>query len=250
MRRSRLVRFAGSIALMAALVVPSAALASTGNAASAATIAPATATVARIKLDCDLVLRNPLGPAKAVRANVCTWTAPEGVDVKTYRLWRVKDAPKPPARVLIAAIAAGQPLRYADRAIRAGHTYTYFVAGLGADGKRVALSNRVTIRVGRPVQALRLACTYSVERAGVGCIWSATSRPAASRYVLIRSVDGAARERIYSTWLRGKRSHFDPDVKPGQTVRYAVLAVAPSGRVVALGGPVVVTIPNAAAASR
>ena len=100
------------------------------------------------------------------------------------------------------------------------------------------------------VQALRLGCVYSVERAGVGCNWSATNRPAASRYVLLRSVDGAARERIYSTWIRGKRSHFDPDVKPGQTVRYAVLAVAPSGRVVAIGGPVVVTIPEVTPASR
>ena len=250
MRRSRLVRLAGSLVLMAALMVPSAAMASTTAPAGDAQATPATDTVAAIKLSCSLVLQNPLGPAAPVRANVCTWTAPAGVDVKTFRLWRIKDAPNPDSRTLIAAIAPGHPLRYADRAIRAGHSYTYFVAGIDAAGKRVALSNRVTINIPSSLQALRMACAYSVDRAGVACNWSATTRPAADRYVLIRSVDGGARERIYRTWIKGRRAFLDTDVKPGQTVRYAVLAVTPSGRVVALGGPIVVHVPDATAASR
>jgi hypothetical protein len=250
MRHSRLVRLAGSLVLMAALMVPSAAMASSAAPAGDAQAAPATSTVAPIKLSCTLVLQNVLGPAKAVRANVCTWEAPAGVDVKTYRLWRIKNAPNPTSRTLIATIAAGQTLRYGDRAIRAGHTYTYVVAGIDAAGKRVALSNRVKISVGRAIQTLRMACAYSVDRNGVACNWSRTTRPAATRYVLLRSVDGAARERIYSTWMRGRRSFLDTDVKPGQTVRYAVLAVTRTGRVVAKGGPIVVSVPDATAASR
>lgn len=252
MRRSRLARLAGSLVLMAALMVPSSALASTGTAApGAAQPAPATVTVAPIKLTCSLELQNPLGPAAAVRANVCRWTAPAGVAVTTYRLWRVKDAAKPSSRILVAAIAAAEPLRYADRAISSGHSYAYYVAGVGADGKRVALSNRVTIHIGRPVQALRMACAFTtVGTDGVACHWSASTRPAIARYVLIRSVDGAARQRLYSTWKHGRRAFRDIDVKPGQTVRYAVLAVTASGRVVGLGGPVVVHVPDATATSR
>lgn len=250
MRRSRLVQVAGSLAVIAALMLPSAALATTAAPAGDAQAAPATETVAAIKLKCSLVLQNALGPASPVRANVCTWTEATGVDVAKYRLWRIKDAPNPDSRTLIATIAAGQRLFYADRAIQAGHSYTYVVAGLDAAGKRVALSNRVTVNVGRPLEALRMACAYAVDLAGVACRWSATTRPAADRYLLIRSVDGGAREHIYRTWIRGTRAFLDTDVKPGQTIRYAVLAVTPTGRVVALGGPIVVHVPDATAAAR
>ena len=46
------------------------------------------------------------------------------------------------------------------------------------------------------------------------------------KYVLYRSVDGAAREAIYRTGEDGRRSFRDRDVKPGQSIRYAVVAVS------------------------
>jgi hypothetical protein len=248
MRRSRLVQILGGTVMAAALLLPSSALASTVAPAAGAT-APATTAVAPMKLKCSFVVQNVLGPAAMRRVNVCTWEAPAGVTVSTYRLWRVVNAPNPPSRIMIAAIAAAEPLRYTDAAIRSGHSYTYYVAGIGADGKRVALSNRVTIHVGRAIQRIGMACSLATvgNLSGVACHWSRATRPAASRYVLVRSVDAAARQRLYNTWIHGKRSFLDTDVKPGQTIRYAVLVLSPSGRVVGRGGPVVVTIPAASA---
>jgi len=251
MRRSRLAQVLGATVLVAALMLPSAAMAST-VAPAAGGAAPATDAPAAIALGCKLELRNPLGPADPRRVDVCTWQAPVGVDVSAYRLWRVVDAPNPASRTLIAVIAGAQPLRYVDAAIRSGHSYTYFVVGIGADGKRVALSNRVTIHVGRPLEILAMACALTTvnDASGVACHWSAATRPAADRYVLIRSVDGGARERLYRTWIKGRRAFVDTDIKPGQTIRYAVLALAADGRVVSRGGPIVVTIPAASAATR
>ena len=62
--------------------------------------------------------------------------------------------------------------------------------------------------------------------------------------MLFRSVDGAARQAIYRTPLNGRRSFLDTDVKAGQTVRYAVVALAADGRVVGIGGPDTVKIPE------
>jgi hypothetical protein len=248
MRRSRLVQVLGGAALAAALLLPSTALAASAlPAATTAATAPSTTAVpAPIKLSCSLVLQNPLGPAAPRRANVCTWTAPADVVVKTYRLWRIVDA-RPATRTLIAAIAGAEPLRYGDTAIRSFHTYTYWVSGVGADGTRVALSNRVSIHVPRAIETLAMTCAFATvgDATGVSCHWAASTRAAADHYVLLRSVDGGARQRIYRTWIHGRRTFLDTDVKPGQTVRYAVLALTAHGVIVGRGGPVVVTIPAA-----
>jgi hypothetical protein len=251
MRRSRLVQLLGGALMAAALLAPSTALASTTPGSTGATqAAPAVGIVADIKLGCSLALVSPLGP-NPHRAITCTWAAPAGVQVKMYRLWRVVDAPNPASLRLIAAIAGAEPLRYTDAAIRGGHDYTYYVAGIGTDGTRVALSNRVRIHVGPAIEKLALTCAPATVGAlsGVACHWSAATRPAADHYVLIRSVDGGARERLYRTWIHGRRAFFDTDVKPGQTIRYAVLALTASGRVIGLGGPVVVHVPDATAVS-
>ncbi len=248
MRRSRLVQLLGGTLMAAALLAPSTALASSSPQGAASQVAPAVAIVADIKLSCNLVLVNPLGPAHPHRAITCTWSAPAGVQVKTYRLWRVVDAPNRTHR-LIAAIAGNEPLRYTDAALRSGHDYTYYVAGIGADGSRVALSNRVRIHVGPATEKLAMKCAPATA-GGVACHWAASTRTAVDHYVLIRSVDGGARERLYRTWKHGRRAFRDTDVKPGQTIRYAVLALTASGRVVGLGGPVVVHVPAAPAASK
>ena len=54
----------------------------------------------------------------------------------------------------------------------------------------------------------------------------------------------APAQAIYRVGEDGRRAFRDRDVKPGQAIRYAVVAVNASGRIVAYGGPDRVVIPN------
>jgi hypothetical protein len=245
MRRSIVARLVAG-ALLASLLVPSAVLAApAAPAAAGASASPSLAGPPAIRLGCVLVIPVPRTVRPAI---VCRWSEAEGVKVRAYRLWRVVDA-RP--RQLIATVAAGDPRRHADKDIARGHDYTYRVVALGPDGSRVAVSNRVTVHVGRPAELLRFDCAFVVDGAvnGVACRWSATTRPAAVRYVLYRSADGAAREAIYRTTLDGRRRFLDTDVAAGQRIRYAVVALSASGRVVAVGGPDAVLVPALVAAA-
>jgi hypothetical protein len=242
MRRSRLVTVLGG-ALMAAFLLPSAASAgpapSVAAAPSAVALAPSVVAPRAIKLGCALVVPAPISTAPRI---VCRWSAVEGAAVAEYRVWRRVDGR---AAKLIAKVAPDAPLRHADFAIRPGHTYTYRIVARAADGTRLATSARVSLRVGRPAEALRFNCFYKVDAAidGVACRWAASTRPAAVRYVLFRSVDGAAREAIYRTPLNGRRSFLDTDVSSGQRIRYAVVALAADGRVVGLSRVDAVLVP-------
>ena len=244
MRRSRLVQLIGTTLLAAALLVPSSAMASTVQPAAPGAAQPAiTAPIlAEIKLGCSLVLLNPLGPATPHRATVCKWTAPSGIAIAKYRVWRSVDGG---TRRLKSTVTTLNPLRFVDRYVFANHRYTYTVVGVAADGTRVAVSQRVTIRTGRAIELIGMRCGITAITNGkaVSCRWAAATRPAAVRYVLIRSVDGAAREAIYRTPRSGIRSFVDTKVASGQTIRYAVLTLSSTGRVVSRGGPIVVQVP-------
>lgn len=232
MRRTRLTAIVAAASLML-LLVPQVALATP----------PASTTPAEIKLSCALVVPNPLSSVAPNRAIVCRWAAPAGVAVRAYRLWRSVDAGP---RHLVTTVAADAPLRFADYRIRSGHVFRYLVSGVGADGARVAASKVVAVRVGWPAQALRFNCYVVIDRGMTGalCHWSDTTRAAALRYALYRSVDGGPREAIYRTGEDGRRSFLDRNVKPGQVIRYAVVALDRYGRIVALGGPDRVVIPD------
>jgi hypothetical protein len=242
MRRSRLVTVLGGI-LTAALLLPSAAGAGTAPSGAAAVpsvvVAPSVAVAPAIKLGCALVIPAPTGTRPRI---VCRWSALEGAAVAEYRAWRRVDGG--PAR-LIATVAPTAPLRHADFAIRPGHTYTYRIVARAADGTRLGASARVSVRVGRTPEALRFNCFYKIDAAveGVACRWAASTRPAAVRYVLFRSVDGAAREAVYRTPLNGPRSFLDTDVGSGQRIRYAVVALSVTGRVVGLSRVDAVLVP-------
>jgi fibronectin type 3 domain-containing protein len=162
--------------------------------------------------------------------------------VVTYRVWRSVDAGK---RILIGTVAAADPLRNADANIKTGHTYHYFVTAVGAGGVRVAKTNVANVYVVRAPQTLAFGCQLVTVAAAtdVSCHWSATGRPAAIRYVLWRSVDGAARTAVYRTGIHGKRTYIDAAVTAGQTVRYAVVALDIKGHIVAYGSPVTVHLP-------
>jgi hypothetical protein len=234
MRRSRLGSILGGL-LLAAVLAPTTAMAA-GAGGTAATVTAATPT---IELGCRLV--TPV-LTEDRRAIVCRWSALEGVDVAVYRLWRIVDD-RP--RDLIAALGSEQTLRFADHAIRRGHEYTYRVVAVGADGARLGISNRVVIDVGRAAETLRFNCAFVIDgdRSGARCAWGESERATAVRYVLYRSVDGAAREKIYRTGLNGRRLFLDTEVAAGQTIRYAVVALSAGGRVVGVGGPDQVTVP-------
>jgi hypothetical protein len=241
MRRSRLVTILGGV-LMAALLLPAAASAAPSVAATpaAATIAPTVAAAPAIKLGCALTIPAP----SSTRARItCRWSALEGAPVAEYRVWRRVDGG--PSK-LIARVAPTAPLRHADFLIRPGHTYTYVIVARAADGTRLGVSQRVGVRVGRTPEALRFNCFYKIDAAvdGVFCRWSASTRAAAVKYVLYRSVDGAAREAVYRTPLNGRRSFLDTDVASGQRIRYAVVALSvATGRVVGLSRVDTVVVP-------
>jgi hypothetical protein len=233
MRRSRLTALLGG-ALMAAVLVPSVALAAP---------APTAVTTPAIDLTCRL---NLAVMTEAKPHVVCTWNALAGGDVGVYRVWRSVDA-RP--RVLVGRVTPDQALRFVDRSITGGHAYHYRVVAVGKDGARLAISDRATVRYGRAPEALRFNCAYVIDGAvsGARCNWAASTRPAAVRYVLFRSVDMAAREVVYRTPLNGRRAFLDTDVAAGQSIRYAVVALAADGRIVGIGGPDTVVIPGAPA---
>jgi hypothetical protein len=240
MRRSRLVTILGGV-LMAALLLPAAASASPSGAATpTVTTAPAVAVAPAIKLGCTLSIPAPT----SIRPRItCRWSALEGAAVAEYRVWRRVDGG---TSRLIARVAPTAPLRNADFAIRPGHTYTYVIVARAADGTRLGVSQRVGVRVGRTPEALRFNCFYKVDAAvdGVFCRWSASNRAPVVKYVLYRSVNGAAREAVYRSSLNGRRSFLDTDVASGQRIRYAVVAIsAATGRVVGLSRVDTVLVP-------
>lgn len=237
MRRTRLVRLAGAAILAMLLVLPTSGIA---TATTPSTPLPA------IKLGCALVVPNPLQPIFPNRAITCRFEPPAGVAIKAFRVWKAVDAGP---RHLLKVIPADAKHAFSDFVIRTGHTYRYFVAGIGAEGTRVAKSNIVSVHVGRPAEILRFNCAILIDanRHGALCRWSDALRPVAARYVLFRSVDGGPRQAIYRVGEDGRRSFLDQDVKPGQVIRYAVVALNANGRVVGFGGPDRVVIPNWAA---
>jgi hypothetical protein len=234
MRRPRLARFLGA-ALLAAVLLPQTAFAAT-------TPSTTTVTPPEIKLACALVVPNPLQAVWPNRAIACKWAAPTGITVAKYRVWRSVDTG---SRVLLGTVAPTAPLKWADRNIRTGHTYHYFVAGVNDAGKRVARSNVANVYVMRAPQTLLFNCVLVTDNGAswASCHWSATTRSAV-RYVLYRSVDGAARQAIYRVGVHGTRTYADKDVKPGQKIRYAVVAFDKYGRVVAYSSPDTVQIPS------
>jgi hypothetical protein len=237
MRRSRLLTLLGG-SLLAAFLLPSLAAAGT----PAATTPAADPT---IKLRCALVI--PAGSPARERVG-CGWSALTGVDVRAYRVWKTVDAGLGRPRHLIARVAPDEPLRIVDHHIRRGHTYTYRVVAIGTDGSRVGISNAEWLRVGWRAEKIGLNCAYVIDaaRQGVACHWAKADRPGAARYVLVRSVDGGAREPIYRTGENGRRSFFDTDVAAGQSIRYKVFAIAADGRIVGVSRADTVLVPTLA----
>ncbi len=261
MRRTLLAPIIGAIVLLGSML-PATALGSVGSVDGLAgqPVVGGTATgdllTRRIRLGCVLV--QPEAPAVTDSAVAvadavveCRWSAADSSRVRVYQLLRTRDAADGGNRRLMARVRAGSSLAYTDARVAPGHTYTYKVVARTASGRRIAVSRPVVVRVPVPDEVLRLACAVdeTAVEPGVTCKWSDATHPRAARYVLWRSVDGGARERIYRTGLDGRLRFTDTEVKPGQTIRYAVVVKSRAGHRVGLGGPVVVEIPAVEAAA-
>jgi hypothetical protein len=256
MRRTLLAPIIGAIVLLGT-ILPATALGSvgttdglTGQSAIAGTTTGDLLT-RRIRLGCALIQPEATPTADSAMPDInpairCRWSAVDPPRVAMYQLWRIRDIADGGTRRLIARVRPGDPLRYRDTRVRAGHTYTYKVVARAANGRRLATSRLVTVRVPVPDEVLRMACALGSagDQQDVICRWSAAIDPRAAGYVLWRSVDGAAREKLYRTGLDGRRGFIDTDVRPGQSIRYAVVVVNRLGHKVGKGGPVVVQIPN------
>ena len=256
MRRTYLAPIIGAIVLLGSML-PATALASVsspdGLAGQSAVVdvSPLDQLASRIRLRCALVqpdatpVTDSAALVSASPAIKCRWSPVDSPRVRVYQLWRIRDAADGGTRRLMARIRVGEPLNYTDTRVAVRHSYTYKVVARAASGRKIAVSRRVTVRIPVPDDVLRLACALDAagDQPSVVCKWSEASHPRAARYVLWRSVDGAARERIYRTGLDGRRSFVDTDVKPGQSIRYVVVVKTRAGRTVGKGGPVVVQIP-------
>lgn len=245
MRRTLLIPMA-TIAVLVAMLLPVVALASNGSVdrttqASAGAVADdvTVADAPGLRLGCS-VTRYHAAPAV-----VCRWSAVESDKLRGYKLWRTVGAPGTHPRQLIGKIPADARLRHLDTRVRRGHVYTYLVVAVAKDGSRIAVGGPVAVRIPGRHHALRFVCAVGSDgdHLGVGCKWSESKDPAAVGYVLWRSVDGGARQAIYRTGLDGRLHFFDTKVEPGQSIRYAVVAVDATGHRVGKGGPIVVRIP-------
>ncbi len=224
----------------------------TDGAASPSAVDPIVRPVLKIRLGCELAgpavaaSSDPLA-SLAVRAPAvaCRWSAVNASRVRAYQLWRAVDVAGGGPRQLIATIPAGQPLRHIDLGVSRRHVYTYAVVAVGKDGSKLAVSEPAAVRIPPAPDGLRMACALASvgDHHGVACKWSESRDPGAAGYVLWRSVDGGPREAIYKTGPDGRLAFLDANVKPGQTIRYAVIVLDKSGARLGMGGPVAVRIP-------
>ena len=136
-------------------------------------------------------------------------------------------------RRLIATVA-GDARCCATRTGISGRQQAYrcFVSGVNAEGTRVARSEIRKVYVGRPAEVLRFNCIVrDATRASRRWSVAGRTRPGPLRSgtcSTARSTVGA-REAMYRH-RRGRAQAFrDRDVKPGQAVRYAVVALNASG---------------------
>jgi hypothetical protein len=78
-------------------------------------------------------------PAEAVV--VCEWAAPADLKVAGFQLWRA-ERPDGTKQVVFRSADA---TRYVDRAVSGGHSYTYVVRALDANGRVIGQSDGVTV---------------------------------------------------------------------------------------------------------
>jgi hypothetical protein len=225
--------------VLAATVVPAAAFGAPPSAARPSAEATPT-TVApigeRLRMACAIVWDADH------RGIACRWSEAKHPKAAGYVLWRSVDG-GPRERVYRAGLDG--PRRFFDTDVKRGQIIRYAVIVVDKDGHKIGRGGPVVVRTPRILERLRMACAlaFTEDHRGVACKWSEAKRARAVGYILVRSVDGGPRERIYRTGLDGRRHFLDTDVKRGQTIRYAVIVVDKHGHKIGRGGPVVVRIP-------
>ena len=221
--------------MLAALLLPSVALAGAPAGVTAATVTP---TAPNITLRCARVI--PAGHPAHERV-VCRWTAVTGVDVRAYRLYRFVDAPPRPSAPARRPCHPGQaaPRRRLEHLATATATATASSPS-APTGRASATATLVSLRVGRPAQALAMNCAFLIDAATPGrrVPLERRDQPTGRRASTssYRSVDGGARQWLYRTGRpTAPVASSTRDVTAGQTIRYKVIAVTADGRVVGIG---------------
>jgi hypothetical protein len=152
------------------------------------------------------------------------WDAPEGVPDATFNIYRG------PAEGLLDEKPLNlKPLAtpdYLDADVRVGATYRYVVRSVAADGppfrESVSSPPAIVDASDRFAPAAPAGLVAVQEGAAVRLLWNPNAEPDLDGYFVYRKLGG--------DWTRqgeilGQPSYLDPDVKPGDVVRYRVTAV-------------------------
>ena len=191
----------------------------------------------QLRLHCEGVISEDHRPGI-----ICRWTTSKAPRFAAYHLIRGDGE----HREVVFRSDERDHAFFLDDKVEPGVEYHYLVQVLGPNGGVIGLSNPSAAKVPeRPREHLELACERAALEGhrGVACRWSEATRDDASGYVLVRSIDGGPRERIFRTGIEGPNRHFDSPLRPGHRYTYAVLVLDADGHVIGEGGPVTVGWP-------
>lgn len=172
----------------------------------------------------------------------CGWTASSSPRFVGYRLLRGDGD----TRAVVLRTDDRRHTRHLDRDVEPGVEYRYAVQALGPGGVVIGQSEPVVVRLPeRPREQITLACERATTggQRGIACRWWEATRDDAVGYVLVRSIDGGPRERIFRTPVDGPNRYVDAPLRPGHRYTYAVLVLDADGQVIGEGGPVTVGWP-------
>ena len=186
---------------------------------------PSTLVVAR-----DLAVVAAVGPPSKLTAQASAdgvrlaWEPPEGAADATYNIYRG------PAEGLLDEKPLNlKPLAtpgYLDADVRVGATYRYVVRSVAAEGppfrESVSSAPAIVDASDRFAPAAPAGLVAVQEGAAVRLLWNPNAEKDLDGYFVYRKLGG--------DWARqgeilGQPSYLDPDVKPGDVVRYRVTAV-------------------------
>ena len=186
---------------------------------------PSTLVVAR-----DLAVVASVGPPSKLTAQASAdgvrlaWEPPEGVTNATYNIYR-----GPVEGLLDEKPLNLKPLAtsdYLDADVRVGRTYRYVVRSVAAEGppfrESVSSPQAIVDASDRFAPAAPTRLVAVQEGTAVRLLWNPNAEPDLDGYFVYRKLGG--------DWTRqgeilGQPSYLDPDVKPGDVVRYRVTAV-------------------------
>lgn len=201
-----------------------------------------------LKLACDVV-RQDDKPAVA-----CRWSSPSSPEAKNTAADPAGVRPAWKFELHRGGGGAGRTVVYTgpetsfvDTSVEPGSNYGYKVEALNADGRTVARSRAVVVKIPTPADHLRLSCAVEQRaddarraRPAVACKWSPAERDDLAGYRLFKADGTGWRQVVY----RGPDTAFlDVKVRPGHRYRYLVQALDHRGDVIGVSDIEEVEVP-------